>query len=327
MPRFTLSSLLALALVPATAAAAPPANDNRSAAQSLDPLPTTVQGTTVDATREQSEFASDCSDDGPTVWYSATAAQDGRIGVRASAGGDLDYAVDVFQRVRSQLTSVDCDSSDGQGNAALSFPAKQGDRFLIRVVQRSDSVPGTFSLHVSAPFSPASPPGTRLPALGATRVLDRAEHVDDAWSTVLHSGVTYRVRLSGRLDSCRPRAEIYLPGTTSFDDSSPVHRVFCGRSLTFTPRPGEGGRYSIRVVASSSARKPQGYHLQVARAQADDTSPGLPIYNHRRARGTLSGDRIDAVDLYRFVIVDRSRTTLTLAADASFSLILVDDRG
>jgi hypothetical protein len=286
-----------------------------------------VQGTTAEATREQTEFGSSCSDAGPTVWYSATAEQAGRIGLRTSAGGNLDYAVDVFKRVRSQLTEVECDSSDGQGNAALNFRASAGDRYLIRIVQREASEAGTFALHVSAPFIPASPPGKLLPVGGATRVLDRADHVDDAWSVVLHAGVTYRVRLSGRLDSCRPRAEVYLPGTGSFDDESPVHQIGCGRSLTFTPAAGEGGRYPIRVVASSSARRPQGYHLEVARAGIDDTAPGVPIHNHRRARGVLRGDRVDAVDLYRFVIAERSRTALTLRSAQEFSLVLVDDEG
>src|SRR5690242_20322714 len=146
MSRFTLLSVLALALLPATAAAAPPANDDRAAAQSLDPLPTTVSGTTAEATREDSETGSSCTDSGPSVWYSATAEQNGRIGVRASAGGDLDYSVDVFKRVRSQLTEVRCDSSDGKGNAALSFAAKEGDRLLLRVTQRANSEAGTFSL-------------------------------------------------------------------------------------------------------------------------------------------------------------------------------------
>src|SRR5689334_14821140 len=84
---------VALALLPASAWAAAPANDNRADAQSLDPLPTTVQGTTVGATREPTEPGSGCQGGDPSVWYSATAAQDGRIGVRASAGGDLDYSV------------------------------------------------------------------------------------------------------------------------------------------------------------------------------------------------------------------------------------------
>src|SRR3954453_19348965 len=194
MHRFRLTSLLVLALLPATAAAAPPANDNRASAQSLDPLPTTVQGTTQEATREDSEFGSSCTDSGASVWYAATAAQTGRIGVRADAGGDLDYSVDVFKRVRSQLSNEACDSSDGQGRAALSFAATQGDRLLIRVTQRENSVAGTFALHVSAPFTPATPPGRPLPANGATRTLDRADHVDDAWSVLLHSGVTYRLR-------------------------------------------------------------------------------------------------------------------------------------
>src|SRR3954469_17688259 len=158
MSRFTLSALLALALLPATAAAAPPANDNRASAQSLDPLPTTVQGTTQEATREDSEFGSSCTDSGASVWYSATAAQAGRIGVRADAGGDPDYSVDVFRQVRSKLSNVACDASDGQGKAALSFSAAQGDRYLIRITQQADSVAGTFTLHVSAPNRPATPP-------------------------------------------------------------------------------------------------------------------------------------------------------------------------
>jgi hypothetical protein len=327
MVRLTVSALLVLALLPATAAAAPPANDNRVNAQSLDPLPTTVSGTTAEATREENETFGGCGDGGPSVWYSATAAQAGRIGVRTSAGGDLDYAVDVFKRVRSQLTQVECDSSDGQGNAALNFRAAAGDRYLIRIVQREESVAGSFALRVSAPFAPATPPGKLLPKGGATSILDRAEHVDDAWSVVLRTGVTYRLRLSGRLDSCRPHAEVYLPGTSSFDDDNPVHRIGCGRSLTFTPRPGESGRYPIRVVASSSARRPQGYHLEAARAGVDDTSPGVPIHNHRRARGVLRGDHVDAVDLYRFVIAERSRTALTLTSQQQFSLVLVDDEG
>src|SRR3954471_15680877 len=203
MTRFTLVALALAALLPAAAAAAPPSNDNRAAAQSLDPLPTTVQGTTAEATREESEFGSSCTDTGPSVWYAATAGQNGRIGVRAEAGGDLDYSVDVFKRVRSQLSSIECDSSDAKGRSALSFRAAQGDRLLIRVTQRANSVAGTFVLRVSAPFRPATPPGAPLPTAGATRVLDRSDHVDDAWSVVLHTGVTYRVRLSGRFDSCR----------------------------------------------------------------------------------------------------------------------------
>src|SRR4051812_18990473 len=266
MPRLSLVALAVLAVLPAAAAAAPPANDNRAAAQSLDPLPTTVQGTTAEATREDSEFGSSCTDAGPSVWYAATAAQTGRIGVRAEAGGDLDYSVDVFKRVRSQLSNEACDSSDGQGRTALSFRATQGDRLLIRVTQRENSVAGTFALHVSAPFTPAPPPGTPLPPNGATRTPDRPAPAADPWPALPHSGVPYRVRPSGPPATRPPPPEVYLPGTTAFDDASPAHDITCGRSLTFTPRPGEGGRYTIRVAASSSARRPQGYHLQVARA-------------------------------------------------------------
>jgi hypothetical protein len=190
----------------------------------------------------------------------------------------------------------------------------------------SDSVPGTFSLRVSAPLAPAQPPGARLPAGGVTRTLDRAENTDDAWSVLLRSGVTYRLRLSGRGDTCRPAAQVYPPGTASFDGQF-AYSVSCGHTLIITPRPGEGGRYPIHVVASRTARAAQGYHLQVARATADDTAPGIGLFNHVRTRGSLRGDTVDGVDIYRFVISQNSFTRLALDSAGDFRVSLFAERG
>lgn len=327
LPRSVVLCGLAAALLPAAASAAAPANDNRAGAASLDPLPTTVQGTTAEATRAQDEPLGDCGTGGDSVWYAATAAEAGRIALRASAAGDLDMIVDVFRRVRSQLESVACDPSDARGIAQLNFQAAKGDRFLIRVSEVVNSDPGTFTLHVSAPFTPATPPGRLLGPGGATGILDRAENSDDAWSAVLRTGTTYRMRLSGRYDSCRPSARIYAPGTTAFDEATPVQYLSCGSSWTFTPRPGEGGRYSVLIVASSSARLDQGYHLQVAEAGVDDTAPGVSIHNHRRARGSLQGDRVDALDLYRFTIAEHSQIVVRLATEQDFELELLTESG
>ena len=320
------AGLAAIVLVPSTALAAPPANDNRGSAQALDPLPATAQGVTTGATVEPGELPTGCGPVGPSVWYSATADSAGRISVRLNAGGDLDATIDVIKTVRSRLEPLACDASDTHGNAALNFGAVAGGHYLIRVTQLPASAPGPFTLRVSAPVFPAQPPGTALPAGGATRTLDRSDHIDSAWSVLLHGGVTYRLRLSGRNNGCSPSAQLYRPGTTSFNDS-PMRFLRCGQSITFTPRPGEGGRYPIHVLASPTVRRSQTYHLQLARAAADDTAPGLPIGNHRSVRGGLRGDQVDALDLYRFDVTNRSRTTLTLSTGQDFVVSVLSERG
>lgn len=318
-----------LLCAPAGAHAGAPANDDRADAQSLDPLPATVTGTTQDATVERrTEPFSNCGDVGPSVWYRTTPGAAGRVILTLQAGGDLDVVVDVFRRVRSQLTRVRCDASDAKGQAGVTFRAGEASSYLIRVSQRPESVPGTFTLHVSAPIVPARPPGATLPASGVTRALDRVENTDDAWSVVMRAGTTYRLRLTGRNLRCFTHARIYRPGTGSFDAASPVKTLRCGGYLTFTPRPGKGGRYSIQVEADGSRRGPQPYHLQVARAGRDDTTPGIPIANHQRVRAALRGSRIDAVDLYRFDVTRRSVTFVELKTGADgFRVVLLTQRG
>jgi hypothetical protein len=327
--RLLVLCLAALACAPASALAAAPANDGRASAQSLDPLPATVNGTTQDATVERrTEPFSNCGEVGPSVWYRTTPGAAGRVILTLQAGGDLDVIVDVFRRVRSQRSRVRCDASDAKGQAGVSFRAGKAGSYLIRVSQRPDSVPGTFSLHVSAPIVPARPPGASLPPSGVTRTLDRVENTDDAWSGVLHAGTTYRMRLTGRNLRCFTHARVYRPGTRSFGAGSPVRTLRCGSYVTFTPRPGHGGRYPIQVEANGDRRGPQPYHLQVARAGRDDTTPGIPIANHQRVRAALRGSRIDAVDLYRFDVTRRSVTFVDLKTSADgFRVVLLTERG
>lgn len=327
MHRHLTVALLALGLLPAAASAAAPANDDRAAAQSLDPLPATVRGTTAGATAEKIEPPSRCPADGPGVWYRAVAPSGGRVVVELQADGDLDAVVDVFRSVRSQTQFLDCDASDEKGTAATDFEAVKGGSYLIRVSQRVNSVPGTFTLRVSALIAPARPPGARLLAAGVTRSLDRAVNTDDAWSASFRAGTTYRLHLSGRGGRCSTSAQVYAPGVSSFAGGRVVRYVPCGGYVLFTPEPGEGGRYPIRVRANRYVRGDQGYHLEVARAGADDTAPGVFVRNHARVRGGLRGSRIDVVDLYRFDVTGRSVTFLDLSGPDGFSLQLLDDRG
>src|SRR5437764_13131448 len=108
---------IAFLLFPSQSLAAPPPNDTRANAQQLQ-LGQRVNGTTVDATSDQDDATGCGPTDKPSVWYRIDGSRDGRAIVQLQASGDLDVVVDVYQRVRSQFSPVDCDSSDTNGRAS-----------------------------------------------------------------------------------------------------------------------------------------------------------------------------------------------------------------
>ena len=309
--------------VPATSQAAPPPNDARTSPQALSP-PAAVSGTTREATLEPDEPRS-CDVLSGSVWYEVRPAGAAPVVVRLAAGGDLDGVVDVFRRTRSRLTPVDCDRTDEEGRAELRFRPDAGARYLIRVGRRRGSVPGEFRLRVFAPEPPPRPPGPRLPRRGVTRGLDAVQDTADAFSAVLREGRPYRVNLSQPAGGC-VSLSVFAPGTVDFESESPVRRRGCGGYLVLTPAAGEGGRYSFLAEAAPRRRGSQRYHLQVARARRDDLAPGLPLANYARVRGRLRGDRVDAVDLYRFSLARRSDVRIRVGS-SGFALRLLDDRG
>jgi hypothetical protein len=169
-------------------------------------------------------------------------------------------------------------------------------------------------------------PGAALPGGGATHTLDRVQDTADAYAVSMSAGQSYRINLSQPEGGCVGLA-LYPAGTRgSFDDATPVKRLGCGGYMLYTPKAGEGGRFSLYVSAHSSKRGPQPYRLDFAAAGADDTSPGLALANYQKARGTLTGGGIDVVDLYRFSVTRRSDLKLTLAGHA-FDLELLNDKG
>lgn len=316
-------ALAALAL-PAGASAAPPSNDSRFSPQPLN-LPTTLTGRTTEATLQEGEVESECASSKGSVWYAFTATADRRVVVNLDAAGDLDAVVDVYSSQRSQLRHEACDATDAKGLGGLSFRARKGQRYLVRVAQLSNSVAGTFKLDVFAPEPPARPPGPALPRRGVRGTLDRVQNTSDAWSVRMRPGRAYRINLAPAGGQCM-RLSIYLPHTGSFEDGTPVRRLPCGGYTLYTPGPDAGGRYSL-LVRAGGARGPQRYHLQVAPASRDDTAPGLVLGNRAHRRGGLSGGRIDVVDLYRFDVGRRSNMDLRLDTGADFDLVLLNDRG
>jgi hypothetical protein len=319
--RTTFVTALALVL-PAAAFAAPPPNDQRSAAQGIA-VPASVGGTTTDSTLEPDEPVG-CAPLRGSVYYQLRAPSRDRIVVRLAASGDLDATVEVFRRTRSQLEAVGCEVTDRRGNAGLEFRPVRGGDYLIRVGQRANSAAGNFRLDVFAPQPPPRGPGAPLRARGADGRLDALQDTQDAWSYRMRAGTTYRLNLTAR--PCMS-LQVYAPGTQDFERSSPVRSAGCDGYLLFTPEAGEGGRYSFLVSAQPRRPGEQSYHLQAAPAGVDDTAPGLPLPNLRRVRGSLRGNAVDTVDLYRFSIARRSALELTLSSDANMSLVLLDDLG
>jgi hypothetical protein len=148
----------------------------------------------------------------------------------------------------------------------------------------------------------------------------------DAWAVSMSAGHSYRINLSQPEQGCVSVA-LYPAGTRGdFDDATPVKQLRCGGYMLYTPKAGEGGRFSLLVFAQSNRRGLQPYRLEVAGAGADDTAPGLELANYEHARGSLKATGIDVVDLYRFSIDRRSDVKVTLRGHA-FALQLLDDKG
>jgi hypothetical protein len=324
-------AVTALLLLPAAAAAAPPSNDDRATPTALGSLPAQASGTTVEATRVANDPYSNCGAAGAQVWYRFTAPSDGRVAVRVQADGDLDAIVDAYLSERSQTTGLACDPTDPKGLGALDFKVTKDAVYLISVSQLTNSVAGTFNLTVVAPQAPPKPPGAALPAGGVDGTLDRVGNIEDAYAVTMRAGRTYRARLTGRgEEKCVVSAALYPPGIRDFD-GRPVRRLGCDEDgyATFTPGPGEGGRYSVLVSAGRVSRTLQRFHLEAAGAGRDDTAPGRFLANRATFAGHLDGSRIDAVDLYRFSVARRSDLAINLATGSgnAFDLLVLNERG
>lgn len=318
----TVACATALAVLAPIAQAAAPANDDRSQAQAIA-VPASVPGTVVDATVQGSDPAT-CGSSAGSVWYRYSADRARRVVVDLAANGDLDAIVDVFRQRRSQLDPLDCEATDDNGAASVAFQAQRGQAYLIRVVRRAGSEPGTFRLATSAVQPPATPPGRSLAAGGVRDSVNRTLNPSDAWNVRLRAGTSYRVNVAAA--GC-VRAEIYAPGTRSFEDQDPVRVASCGGYGLFTPDPDEGGsgRYVIRVLATARGTAP--YRLTVSPATSDDTAPGVQLLNFSPTRGALDGGGSDALDLYRFDIRRGSDLVLDLRTAGSFDLQLLSDTG
>ena len=267
--------LTALLVQTSAASAAPPPNDARSAPAAVGALPATISGTTVESTIDADEPPSSCGSLSPkgSVWYALSNANPRDLLVALDAGGDMDATVEVFERQRSQVSSVGCQTTNRRGEATVDFTAGEDSTYLIRIAPLPNSVQAGFRLRVVAPDPPATPPGPLLPSGGASGQVDRFGNPDDAWSIKVRKGRTYRINLVTPEQGCA-RGSLFAPGS-GFGD--PVKPLRCDAQTLFTPDV--SGRYSIRVQAPRASRARLAYKLHAGLAKRDDTAPG-----HRAAQ-------------------------------------------
>jgi hypothetical protein len=325
LPRLAVLALLLTGLLgqAAPAAAAPPPNDARAAAQDVGPLPATLRGTTAEATLDEDEPVSSCGPGKNSVWYSLRTPEAREILFALDAAGDMDATVEVFSRVRSQLSALGCQRTNQRGEATLELDAAARGDYLIRVAALANSVTEAFTLRVIAPDRPAAPPGPPLPAGGTSGEVDRFANPDDAWSVRLRKGRTYRMNFVGPGPGC-PTAELFAPGTSGFNAGG-IRRLRCDAQTLYTPP--ESGRYTVHLRAPRASRARLDYRLRVGRAGADDTAPGLVLANDDRVGGSLQGSELDALDLYRFSVARRSDLNVRLSTSRNFQAVLITAGG
>lgn len=306
----TAVALAVLAFSAAPAAAAPPPNDQRAAASPIT-LGDTVGGTVRDATIDFTEPQPSCAGASATVYYRFTPPPSGSVVVTLDAGGDLDAAVTVFLRERSELTEIGCDRTDKEGSATLALDDLDPEaEYVVQVAQRGGSDPGDFRVGVLVPSPPAQAPGKPLPDAGVKDSVDRLLNRSDIYNRRLQAGVPYRVSLS------KPENGDCVSLIVSGRDGTEITRR-CGGYVFFTPE--RSGRY-LFTVQSGSKRGTRRYRLRAAVARRDDTTPGVFIRNYARVRGSVNG-KIDSVDLYRFDVTRRSQLSLRVSGSPELTLL------
>jgi hypothetical protein len=315
----------------------PPANDALSNAQAIHSLPATVNGTTVGATIEAGEHESSCRQaTSNSVWYSLRLGSAQRVAINLAAAGALDATIDVYHQVRSQLSSVQCQETNAEGKASLSFAAAKNGLYDIRVAAVQGSQLAPFTLEVFTPTPPVKPPGAPLPAGGISGHVDRVQNINAAYSIVMRSGVSYLIDLANETKGACVNGALFAPGTTSFgneegeeDSGAGLVHIHCSGYRLFTPGPGQGGLYSFEVTPQQSRSGVQRFHVQVAPAGPAETAPGLPLGNYARAHGYLNGRSVHVLRLYRMEVTSHSNLTLRLTApeSADFNLQLRNQSG
>jgi hypothetical protein len=148
---------LLLLTVPGTALAAPPANDNRAAAEAIPAFPHTLAATTAEATVERLDpQVSRCGRVESTLWYRIDTAPDGLIALTVKGGAGVAPVLRIYRRTASAIQEVDCASAGPGGGASASLEAVRGSSYLVLVGRRPSTPDGPFELRAELFLPPAN---------------------------------------------------------------------------------------------------------------------------------------------------------------------------
>jgi hypothetical protein len=336
--RLALLPVLALGLTTlgvvtaAPALAAPPGNDNLSAATALT-VGATVSTTTAEATREPTELGpADCDDDVTnTVWFKFTAASTQALRLESSGGATgFDTVIGLWSGPAAAptfpLTEVDCDDDSGTGSMSrLDFNATSGTTYYVQLgnfssPQPGDPGPGPVQLTLSD-----LPPANDDLANAATVASDRVapvnvstvsatrqtgevtgasctpDYTQTVWLkyTAAASG-SHQVQANGSLDT-------YLSvwsGPTSAATFPSLTQVSCA----------DGGGTGNNALALFTASAGTTYYVQVATKNA--TPPGdFTVTFSYPTPGIPGNDNLaDAIAVTNDVVTDTTTAGATLEA-------------
>jgi hypothetical protein len=295
----------------------PPANDSRVGAQAIPRLPGSVRGTTLGATGDEAD-PDRCGIAGATVWYRLASRRDGRILLRLTAAGQLDAAIVVLERVRSQTRGVTCAVTNRSGQAVTTFASRRGATYLIAVGHIRNADPGTFRIDALASEAAESRrAGKTLPRAGVRSSVHGLTDVNDVWRVSMSPGTTYRIGFSS--GSACPTVSLHSRRNLGGRLAS----LSCRGYTTFTPGPDGAGEYVLEVVAGGEAAT-QGYRLLFAPAAPDDLGVGIELRNRVTARSTLDPGRLDVRDVYHFDVERRGDVRLDVTSGLRFELVRDD---
>jgi hypothetical protein len=155
--RMLVAFALALLVLPGTALAAPPANDNRANAEPIPAFPQTLSATTAEATVERLDpQVSRCGRIESTVWYRLDTAPDGLIGITVKAAAGVAPVLRIYRRAASTIQEVDCASAGPGGTVSASLEAVRGSNYLVLVGRRPGTADGPFELRAELFLPPAN---------------------------------------------------------------------------------------------------------------------------------------------------------------------------
>ena len=297
-----LSALVALVLA-APAVAAPPSNDNRADSVLLPDFPSTVHGTTAEATVERLDpQVSRCGRIEGTVWYRIEAAPDGTIVSTIQAAAGFTPVVRIYRRGSSSVQELDCGTAAAGGKVVLSVQAVRGAGYLILVGRRTGTADGEFDLRAELFLPPENDDRSGavrlvgLPATARATTLGATAGESDGTPCGL-SGGTVWYRLTGPASG---RVLLRLSTAGELDAVVAVYRAVRSRTelvgCAETDRKGNallgfaarrGASYLIAVGEQRNS-PPGEFRLQVQAAEAPERQPGRAL-RHGRVSDSVNG--------------------------------------